>query len=159
MANEPGIEKIKGIFDGQGITMAGSRKQKRKGMTLKSLEARLRCLSQVEVPETLKAKLFAAIPEREQKATPQYQVPCRRRVWRFGAAAAAAVLIFGLLFSINYGLSVPSQVLFTELNDTSLCYTRWNQSNFLYDQNNTCIEKSLPFDLKWPVINQNGPGY
>ena len=154
MANKPGTEKIKGIFNWQGITMAGSREQKRKD---KSLEAQLRCLSQVEVSETLKARLFAAIPDREQKAALQGQVHYRRRAWSLGVAAA--VLIFALMFLINYGLSVPSQTLFTELNDTSLCCTRWDQNNFLYDQNNAGIEQSLPFDLKWPVINQNEPGY
>ena len=137
--------------------MAGSRKQKRKDMTLKSLEARLHCLSQVEVPKTLKDRLFAAIPDREQRAALQSQIHYRRRAWSFGAAAA--VLIFALMVLINYGLSVPSQMLLTELNDTSLCSTRWDHSNFLYDQNNACIEKPLSFDLRWPVINQNEPGY
>ena len=159
MANKPGTEKVKGIFDWQGITMTQDKKQKCKDMTLKSLETQLCSLAKVKVPETLEAKLLAAIPDSGPKITRYYQVKRHQRIQDFGAIAVAAVLIFALMFMINYGLSIPSQMLSAELNDTSLCYTRWEQNNFLYDQNNTCIEKFIPGELKLPVINLNEPGY
>ena len=126
--------------------MAHNQEQKSKDMTLKSLEAEFRRLPEVEVPETLEAKLLAAIPDSRAKAAPGHQLQWHR-AWDFGVSAAAAVLIFALMFLVNYGLSIPSQTSIAEF-DTSLCYTRWDQNNFLYDQNNTYLEKSVPYELK-----------
>lgn len=141
------------------MTMKQNREQNYKDVTLKSLKAQLRRLPEVEVPETLKAGLFDAIPEKAAKVAQEHQAGWRPQAWDFGVTAAAAVLIFALMFMVNYGLSVPSQLLLTEFNDTSLPYARCDQNNLLYDQNNTYIEKSLPGESKWPMINQNEPRY
>lgn len=126
--------------------MTENQEQKSKDMTLKSLEKKLRRLPEIEVPEALEARLLAAIPDRRTKGKQAQQLQWRR-AWDFGVTAAAAVLIFALMFLVNYGLSIPSQTSIAEF-DTSLCYTSWDQNNFLYDQNNTYLEKSLPHELK-----------
>lgn len=146
MANEQGTEKNEGIFNWQGITMTENQEQKSKDMTLKSLEKKLRHLPEIEVPEALEARLLAAIPDRRTKGKQAQQLQWRR-AWDFGVTAAAAVLIFALMFLVNYGLSISPQTSITEF-DTSLCYTRWDQNNFLYDQNNMYVEKSVPNELK-----------
>jgi len=146
VANEQGTEKIEGIFNWQGITMAQNQEQKSKDITLKSLGAELRHLPEVDVPEALEARLLAAIPHSQAKPAPEYHIQWHR-AWDFGVTAAAAVLIFALLFLVNYGLSISPQTSITEF-DTSLCYTRWDQNNFLYDQNNMYVEKSVPNELK-----------
>ena len=128
-------------------------------LTLKSLEDRLRHLPDVEVPETLQNKLLTAVVDRQPEVTREYRIKWHWRVFRFGATAAAAILIIALMFMVDYGLSIPSQLILTELNDTSLCYTRWDQYNFMFEQNSTYVEKSLPYELKWPVINLNEPVY
>jgi len=122
------------------MTMRQNGEQKWEDMTLKSLEAELRRLGEVEVPETLEAKLLAAIPDGKAKVAQEHRVKRHRGAWDFGVTAAAAVLIFGLLFMVSYGLSVPSQALLTEFDDTSLCCARWEQGNFLNGQSNTLIE-------------------
>jgi len=139
--------------------MTENQEQKWEYMRLKSLEAELRCLPEVEVPETLEDKLLAAIPDRGAKVAPEHQAKWHVRAWDFGATATAAVLILALMLMVNYGLSVPPQMLLTELNDTSLCYTRWDQNNFLYDQNNACVEKTLPYKLKLPGIKPDESVY
>lgn len=127
--------------------MTKNREQKFKDMTVKSLEGQLRSLPDVEAPETLKGKLLAAVPRSDADVTQEYQVQWRPRAWDFGATAVAAVLIFALMFMVNYGLSVPSQASLAGFSDTSLVCPRWDQNNFLDDQNNACIEKSLPREL------------
>jgi hypothetical protein len=126
--------------------MAQNQEQKSKDITLKSLATKLRHLPEVEVPEKLEAKLLAAIPERRSKVAQAHQLQWYR-AWDFGVTAAAAVLIFALMFLVNYGLSISPKVSITEY-DTSLSYTRWDQNNFLYDQNNMYVEKSVPNELK-----------
>ncbi|HUS71914.1 MAG TPA: hypothetical protein VMY06_02525 [Sedimentisphaerales bacterium] len=126
--------------------MTENQEQKSKDMTLKSLEKKLRHLPEIEVPEALEARLLAAIPDRRTKGKQAQQLQWRR-AWDFGVTAAAAVLIFALMFLVNYGLSISPQTSITEF-DTSLCYTRWDQNNFLYDQNNMYVEKSVPNELK-----------
>ena len=126
--------------------MTENQKQKSKHITLKSLADRLRRLPEIEVPETLEEKLLSAIPGRQTEHAPHLRLRCYR-LWDFGATAAAAVLIFALMFLVSYGLSTPSQTSIAEF-DTSLCYTKWEQNNFLYDQNNTYLEKTVPYELK-----------
>ena len=146
MANVPCAEKIKGKFDWQGITMAENQEKRWKHITQKSLAARLRRLPEVAVPEDLKDKLLAAIPDRGPKVSQEH--PHQRvRAWDFGVTAAAAVLIFALMFLVNYGLSTPTKTGIIEF-DTSLCYAGWDQNNFMYDQNNTSLEKPLQYKLK-----------
>jgi hypothetical protein len=146
VANFSRPEKIKGTFDWQGINMTENQKHKSKHITLKSLAARLRRLPELEVPEALEEKLLTAIPGRQPKPAPGLRLRWYR-AWDFGVTAAAAVLIFALMFLVSYGLSTPSKTSIAEF-DTSLCYTRWEQHNFLYDQNNTYLEKSVPYELK-----------
>jgi hypothetical protein len=139
--------------------MTKNQEQNQKDTTLKSLESRLRSLPEVEAPETLEAKLVAAIPDAKAGVTQERQLQWHPRAWDFGVTAAATVLIFALMFMVNYGLSVPSQMSLTDLSDTSLVCPRWDQNNFFDDQNSACVEKSLPRELKWPMIKQNESGY
>ncbi|MHC4084552.1 MAG: hypothetical protein ACYSWZ_11925 [Planctomycetota bacterium] len=126
--------------------MTQKRKKKSKRITLKSLAANLRSLPEVEVPETLKPRLLAAIPDTQAKPAPANQFR-RYPTWDFGVTAAAAVLIFALMLLVNYGLSTPLKTGIIEF-DTSLCCTTPNLNNFLYDQNNTYLEKSGAYELK-----------
>ncbi len=126
--------------------MTQKRKKKSKRITLKSLAAHLRRLPEVEVPETLKPRLLAAIPDTHAIPATAHQFRWYR-AWDFGVTAAATVLIFALMFLLNYGLSAHSQTSIIEF-DTSLCLTTWNKNNFLYDQNNTYLEKYVPYQLK-----------
>jgi hypothetical protein len=126
--------------------MAENPTKRWKHITQKSLAARLRRLPEVTVPEDLKDKLLAAIPDRGPNVSqghPRQGI----RAWDFGVTAAAAVLIFALMFLVNYGLSTPTKTGIIEF-DTSLCYAGWDQNNFMYDQNNTSLEKPLQYKLK-----------
>jgi hypothetical protein len=126
--------------------MTRKREKKSKRITLKSLAAQLRRLPEVEIPETLKPGLLAAIPDTQAKPAPAHQFR-RYPAWDFGVTAAAAVLIFALMFLVNYGLSTPSRTSIIEF-DTSLCCTTPKLNNFLYDQNNTYLEKSGLYEVK-----------
>ena len=126
--------------------MAENKEQKSRNITKKSLAAQLRSLPEVRPPEALKDKLLSTIPDRGPKVARGHQRQSVR-AWDFGVTAAAAVLIFALMFLVNYGLSTPSKTAMIEF-DTSLCYAGWNQNNFMYDQNNTYLEKSLQYKLK-----------
>jgi hypothetical protein len=63
--------------------MTQKRKKKSKRITLKSLAANLRSLPEVEVPESLKTKLLAAIPDTQAKPAPAHQFR-RYPAWDFG---------------------------------------------------------------------------
>lgn len=115
--------------------MAKKQDKNRKDITLKSLKAQLRRLPEIEVPEKLKARLFAAIPDIEAPAGHRRRILWQPRVSDFGVTAAAIVLIFALMFMLNLGLSVPSRGLLTDVNDTSLVYPRWDHTTFICDQN------------------------
>ena len=71
----------------------------------------------------------------------------REAALRVLVGLSAGALLLALMFLVNYGLSTPAKTGILEF-DTSLCYTGWNQNNFMYDQNNTSLEKSLPYKLK-----------
>jgi hypothetical protein len=126
--------------------MAENQEKRWKHITQKSLAALLRRLPEVAVPEALKDKLLTAIPDRQQEVARGHP-----RQWArardYGVTAVAAVLIFALMFLMNYGLSTPTKTGIIEF-DTSLCYTGWDQNNFLYDQNNAYLEKSARYELK-----------
>ena len=126
--------------------MEEKQEQKSKKIIKKSLAAQLCSLPELSPPEALKDNLLAAIPERATKVEPGQQRQWYR-VWDYGVTAAAAVLIFALMFLVNYGLSTTSKTQIIEF-DTSLCYAGLDQNNFLYDQNNTSLEKSVPYKLK-----------
>jgi hypothetical protein len=96
--------------------MTTDREQEWQDWTLKSLEAELRRLGEVEVPQTLEVKILASVPD-GGAGSPQ----CHRgrrwpRVCGIGIATAA-VLILALIFVSNYGPFVSSQTLITDLND------------------------------------------
>lgn len=138
MANQSGIEEIESILNWQGIAMRYTRRRNRQDVTLKSLKRRLRALGELEPPPELKAELVAAIPHGQSK--PQPRLGPAPAAWDFGVTAAAAVLIFALLWVVNYGLAVPARLLHTQVVDTSLCYPALGQSLVLFDQNNMLIE-------------------
>lgn len=157
MSNEWSTEKIKGIFNRQDMIMA-TNQQHWKDMTLKSLETKLRGLADVKVPETLEAKLLAAIPDRATEAAAGLEVRWYRWILDLGASTAAAVLILGLMLMLNYGFSVSSKMWLKDFDDALICGANWQQSRLLYDQNNAFVEKLLPSHL-WQIKNQNEPGY
>lgn len=126
--------------------MTENKEHKSKNITKKSLATQLRRLPEVRPPEALKDKLLSTIPDMGPKVARGHQRQWVR-AWDYGVTAAAAVLIFALMFLVNYGLSTPSKTGIIEF-DTSLCYAGWDQNNFMYDQNNTSLEKSLPYKLK-----------
>jgi len=126
--------------------MKQKREKKSKRITLKSLAAHLRRLPEVEIPETLKPRLLAAIPDMQQKHAPAHQFRWYH-AGDLGVTAAAVVFIFVLIFLINYSLYTPSRTEIIEF-DTSLCYTSLYQNGFMYDQNNTYLEKYVPYQLK-----------
>ena len=115
--------------------MTGNQEQKWKDMTLKALEVELRRLPEVEVPETLKAKLFAKAPNSKTKGIREHQLQWRPGVWGLGIAAAT-VLILALIFVPNYGPSVPSQALTADLDDNSTRYVLADQNNALIADTN-----------------------
>lgn len=135
MANKCGIGKIKRNFSSGNITMTENQGQKWNNMPLKFLEEKLRCLPEVKVPEKLKTRLLAAIPNGRQKISVGYQLKWYLCTRDLTVTAAAIIFILAAMFMVNYGLPNPPRTLLTELNDTSLWYTTWEQSNFLYDQN------------------------
>jgi hypothetical protein len=135
VANEQGTEKVKGVFNWQGVTMTANQEQKWEDMTLKSLEKRLRSLPEVKIPETLKTKLFASIPPGQPKTAREFHMQWWSGAWTFGAAVAAVVILV-LIFMPNYGASVPSKRLIADLNDRTICYALADQNNvFIKDAN------------------------
>lgn len=130
--------------------MAQNQKQNWEDMTLKSLEGQLRHLPEVEVPETLEAKLLTGIPERELKVRQEHQVRWWPGALGFGAVAAA-VLILALIFIPSYAPSTPSLRPVIEPNDKS--------RDGLTDQNSAYVENTEPCGLQLLPVSQNEPGY
>ena len=128
--------------------MEENEKRKAENITLRQLKANLRCLSDMEAPEGLKNRLLRAIPHCKAEPSVENKFKWLLQVRDFGTTAVAALLIFIFMLVLNYGLSVPSQTLATEVNDISLCYTAWDSKIFLYDEGNTCVEKFLPDELR-----------
>ena len=115
--------------------MKKKQKKNYKDITLRSLKTKLRRLPEVEVPETLKARLFAAITTGKTPGEPLPRRPWHPGAWDFTATAAAIVLIGAIISMLNLGLSLPSTALLTDINDTSLVYPRWNHTTVICDQN------------------------
>jgi hypothetical protein len=132
VADEPGTDKIKEILDWQGITMTTNREQEWQDLTLESLEAELRSLGEVEVPQTLEAKILAKVPDSKVGSPHDHRSWRWPRVWGIGIATAA-VLILALIFMSNYGPFVSSPMLIRDFNDKP---TR----PVLADQNTPLIE-------------------
>ena len=119
--------------------MKRNQEEKREDIMFNTLEAKLRSLPEVEVPKSLKAKLFAKIPDSKVECTRKYQVQSRTRVWGLGIAAAA-IVILAVIFSPNYDPSVPSREVIADLNDRTTRY-------LLADQNNTINKDSNYVDF------------
>ena len=147
MANQQDTEKTKNVFVEWSIKVMKNKEQKSKIVKIKSLEARLHRFPEHQPPETLKAKLLAAIPHTQPQPAQKSQIKLKSRVWNFGAFSAAAAVILAFMFMLNYALSTPSQMLFTELNDTSLSYAASGPLFLEYDQNDTCLAMTLPHGL------------
>jgi len=111
-------------------------------LSLNSLERLLRKFPQFKPPERLKTKLVAGIPELKE----EFQVGQPAKILHLAAAATAAVLIFALILMVAYGLSVPSKTFSAVSNDTSLCYTNWQQdTNYVVNtlqSNLNCMVKT-----------------
>jgi hypothetical protein len=120
--------------------MAKNKEEKWDHKTLQSLEEELCRLPEVDVPETLEARLLAAIPSSRPKKLADHCVKRHPRLWDFGLTAAAAVLILALMLTVNYGLSNPTRLLPARLKDTSLCHAGWEQLYLPLDQNNALVE-------------------
>ena len=136
--------------------MTENKEHKWNDMPLKSLEAELRRLPEVKVPEKLKTRILDAIPGRRQKVSIGHQLKWHLYTRDLVATAAAAIFIFSSMLMVSYGLPNPPQTLLTELNDTSLCHTGWEQNNLLYDQNSFLYDQnsSLIEDINY--MNYNG---
>lgn len=132
MADEPGTKKIESIFDWQDIIMTENQEHEWENVTLRSLEAKLRSLPDPEIPQSLKAKLFAATPAGQPGVTPKLQARQWLGAWGFGVTVTA-VLILALIIASNQGPSVPTHPLVADINDRT---TR----NGLADQNTPLIE-------------------
>jgi hypothetical protein len=128
--------------------MKRNQEQEWDGLASKSLEAQLRHLRQVDVPETLEAKLLAALPTEGAETFVEYRAKPNLRLWDFWVTAAAAILILALMLTANYGLSTPSQMLSTRLKDASLRHTAWDRDGFLGDHN-TLAEDINYATCKW----------
>ena len=102
---------------------------------LESLERQLCCLGEVEVPEGLKAKLFAEIPGGKAGSVRRHRAMWRPGIWGAGIAAAA-ILVLGLLFMPSYGPSARSKTLIADLNDRTTRYVRADQNNALVEDSN-----------------------
>lgn len=122
--------------------MAESTEQKFREMTLKSLEAMLRRFSELQVPETLKAKLFAAIPGRRVRSGQEYHARRWRVVWCFGTAAAV-VLVLAIMLAPNYSPSGPAKTVVVDLNDRTM-------RSVISDQNSGLIKDTNNADCNVP---------
>ncbi len=138
--------------------MTENKEQDWENITLKSLEAKLQSLSELQVPQSLRAKLFASIPERQPRVAPTHPVQWRLGAWGFGAAAVV-VLILALIFLPNYGPSVPPKTLIIDLNDKTIDLNDkpadLNDSFTHYimtDQNNACAMDVRLRRLRWPTV-------
>ncbi|MHC4791750.1 MAG: hypothetical protein ACYS8Y_09995, partial [Planctomycetota bacterium] len=108
--------------------MTENQEQKWEDMTSESLEAQLRGLPELKVPESLMAKLLAQIPKSKAAKMRAHQVQWQLPILG-GAVAVAAVLILTLIFTLNYGPSVPSQTAIADLNDRANRYVMADKNN------------------------------
>ena len=82
--------------------MASDQEHRREDRALRSLEDELRRLPKLEVPETLEARLLAAIPRMPTETARRRRIRWRR--WTIGAvsaAAAAALIIAAVMLPLH----------------------------------------------------------
>ena len=129
--------------------MTQNQRQNGEDMTLESLEAQLRRLPEVEVPEALEARLLAAIPHGVSHLRQQSRLGWWPGALGIGAAAAFLILVF--VFVANYAPSTGSGPAIIEPNDRS--------RYFLADQNSEHIGNAEPCGLQGSIVSQNEPPY
>jgi hypothetical protein len=112
--------------------MTTNREQQWRDLTLESLEAKLRRLGEVDVPQTLEAKILTNVPDGGAGSPQDHRNWRWPRIWGIGIATAA-VLILALIFMSNYGPFVSSHTLIGDFNDRQ---TR----PLLADQNTPLVE-------------------
>jgi hypothetical protein len=116
------------------MIMADNKEQKWEDMTLKSLEAQLRHLANVEIPKTLKTKLFVGIPVTKAVCAQKHRVLLWPKIYSFGLAAAA-VVILALILIPYYSPSVSSRTLIADINDRTVHHSLVDQNNPIVDTN------------------------
>jgi hypothetical protein len=124
------------------MIMTESTEQKFREMTSKSLEKMLRRFSELQVPEALKARLFAAIPRRRVRSGQEYHARRWRVVWGFGTAAAV-VLFLAIMLAPNYIPSGPAKTVVADLNDRTM-------RSVISDQNSGLIKDTNNADCNVP---------
>ncbi|MFH1616762.1 MAG: hypothetical protein ABIG61_16980 [Planctomycetota bacterium] len=85
-------------------------------VTSRSLKAALRGLSDIDFPDTLKARLIAAIPDNCLHAPRRHCVQWYFKTWGLGTAIAA-VLLFVLILVVTYGSILPAGGSVIDWND------------------------------------------
>jgi hypothetical protein len=113
------------------MTMSKNQGNKWENLTLDLLETRLRHLPTADVPESLKARLFATIPDSKKGGTREYRVQWWPRIWRVGAAAAAVFAVV-LILTSDYRSFMSPRSFITNLREKPVRY-------LLADQNNKTI--------------------
>ncbi len=125
--------------------MARNRKQNRDDAALKSLETELRRLPKVEVPETLEARLLAAIPRMPTETARRRRIRWRRWTIGVGSAAAAAALIIAAVMLPLHRSTENFQKSMGVSTDTSPPY--------VLDDRITRSEETRPCDILPPLPN------
>jgi hypothetical protein len=108
--------------------MSRNQKDEWKDLTSELLEARLRSLPNVDVPGSLKARLFATIPDSKAGLTRTHHIQWRPRAWSLGVAAAAVLAVI-LILAPDYWLSVAPRTLIPNLNDGPTRFVLADQNN------------------------------
>jgi hypothetical protein len=135
MADEPSPEETQGVFNWQDIVMKENHKPTWEDVTLKSLEATLRSLPEPGIPETLEARLHAAIPQKPPETIRGR--PVRRRLEAYGLwATAAAVVLLVLALATHYGPPAPSHRFVADMNDRATRQAPTDQNAVLIEDTN-----------------------
>ena len=151
------------------MTSNQNHKNKWENITLKSLEAQLRTLPEVEVPETLKARLFAVIGGSKPATGPA----ARHRFGAWTCVVAAAAVFLALILVSRHSPFAPAPSLIRDLNNScpnmnanppDLNETAINLSKtvvhyVMADQNNIGIDRGILYQLQCPIVSRNEYGY
>ena len=133
--------------------MIQNQEQNWENMTIKSLEARLRSLPDIDIPEGLCTKLLTSIPSKNEGlgVAPKRQFCWHRRFWRVGITVAAVIVLALVLVSVYEPASVPentvtSQRFMAGLNDVCCC-ARTDQNNASFEDINQA-NRFQPINIK-----------